>query len=256
MADATTQQVAQPAPQQPAAATPAPGTFAMSRDGRRQAIVLLLGVVSIWVFALWTLVTTLAGGLDGAEWVTAALMLAVLLVAPLVGWTLLEEANARYTVSPDGLTYSTVGGIALTFPWADIQGVKPKDAAGRLARFFLGDDAPALAETPVAAEPDAPTATAVSDEAEDTAEAPEGEPGTLVTRHSSFVTRHDDAEDEPGGEPRTVLLDLRSDPAAQIANPLVRFLHKQAHGDALPVYGGLDNQQTLLDEIASRIQST
>jgi hypothetical protein len=222
MADATTQPVAEPTPHEPSATTAAaPGTFAMSRDGRRQAIVLLLGVISIWVFALWTLVTTLDAGLSGAEWVTAALMLAVLLVAPLVGWTLLEEANARYTVSTDALTYSTVGGIKLTFPWSEVQGIKPKDAPGRLARFFLGDDAPALAEPqPAPAEPTEP------------------------------------AEAEPDGEPRTVLLGLSTSPSAQIGNPVVRFLHKQAHGDALPIYGGLDNQQTLLDEIASRIQPT
>ena len=228
MADATTQPVVEPAPQESVVATSAPpGTYAMSRDGRRQAIVLLLGVISIWVFALWTLVTTLDGGLSGAEWVTAALMLAVLLVAPLVGWTLLEEANARYTVLPDGLTYSTVGGISLTFPWAEIQGVKPKDAPGRLARFFLGDDAPATTE------PDA-----TGDTATDSATGDAG------------------AEAEPDGEPRTVLLALSTNPSARIANPVVRFLHKQAHGDALPVYGGVENQQTLLDEIASRIQPT
>lgn len=232
MADATSQPVAQPTPQEPTVPAASPGTFAMSRDGRRQAIVLLLGVVSIWVFALWTLVTTLDGGLDGAEWVTAALMLAVLLVAPLVGWTLLEELNARYTVSPGGLTYGTVGGIALTFPWKDIQGAKPKDAPGRLARFFLGDDAPALADTP-AAEP--------------------GDPGASTGAATPVDTG---ADDESDGEPRTVLLGLSTSPSAQIANPLVRFLHKQAHGDALPVYGGLDNQQALLDEIASRIQPT
>jgi hypothetical protein len=208
----------------------------MSRDGRRQAIVLLLGVISIWVFALWTLITTLDAGLDGAEWVTAALMLAILLVAPLVGWTLLEEANARYTISPDALTYSTVGGISLTFPWTTIQGIAPKERPGRLARFFLGDDAPALADTPGESE----TAPAANDT--DDAEEPP------VTRHSSLVT--DD------GEPRTVLLAVSTNPGAQIANPLVRFLHKQAQGDFLPVYGGLENQQLLLDEIASRIQPT
>ena len=222
MADATTQPVAQPTPEDSAAAAAAPalGSYAMSRDGRRQAIVLLLGVISIWVFALWTLITTLDNGLDGAEWVTAILMIAILLVAPLVGWTLLEEANARYAVAPEGLTYSTFGGINLTFPWSDITGVQPKDAPGRLARFFLGDDAPALAREPEPAEPNAPE------------------------------------EPEPEGEPRTVLLGLSTSPSSQIANPLVRFLHKQAHGDALPIYGGLENQQTLLDEIASRIQPT
>ncbi len=221
MADATTQPVAQPTPEDSAAPAPAPGTYAMSRDGRRQATVLLLGVLSIWIFALWTLVTTLDNGLDGAEWVTAALMLAILLVAPLVGWTLLEEANARYTIAPGGLTYSTFGGINLTFPWSEITGVQPKDKPGRLARFFLGDDAPALAEQqPEPAEPNAPE------------------------------------ELEPEGEPRTVLLGLSTSPSARIANPLVRFLHKQAHGDALPIYGGLENQQTLLDAIASRIQPT
>ena len=67
------------------------------------------------------------------------------------------------------------------------------------------------------------------------------------------VKAGEDEENAPEDEPDTALLALRKDPAAQIANPVVRFLHKQAHGDALPVYGGLENRKALLDEISSHI---
>ena len=60
-------------------------TYAMTREGRRQAIILLLGVASLWVFAVWTFVTLLQDGLGGVEWVSAALMLGIMLVAPVVG---------------------------------------------------------------------------------------------------------------------------------------------------------------------------
>src|SRR5690349_10356952 len=81
---------------------PAPGVYPMSREGRRQAIILLLGVASIWVFALWSLVTILQDGVSGVEWVSGLLMLCILLVAPIVAWTLLEEANSRISTDPEG----------------------------------------------------------------------------------------------------------------------------------------------------------
>ena len=69
--------------------------YPMSRQGRRQAFILLAGVASIWIFALWTLVTILDGGITGVEWVSLVLMLGILVVSPLVAWALLEEAGSR-----------------------------------------------------------------------------------------------------------------------------------------------------------------
>jgi hypothetical protein len=223
-----------PAPDEPATeATTAPaasGTYPMSRDGRRQAIILLLGVISIWVFALWSFIAIFPDGVTGVEWVTGALMLGIILVAPIVAWTLLEEANARITTDDQSITYSTFGGLKLTYAWADIAGFKGKGRKGRLARFFLGDE-----------DGDSDTA------GDDKASKIEENSGPVVAGEG------EDEETTPEDEPDTVLLALRKDPATQIANPVVRFLHKQAHGDALPVYGGLENRKALLDEISSHI---
>src|SRR5437868_11622969 len=111
-----------------------PGVYPMSKDGRRQAIILLLGVISIWVFALWSLITILQDGITGVEWVSSLLMLGIIVVAPLVAWTTLEEANSRITTDDNGVTYTTLGGISLRYAWTDIVGFKDKGRKGRLAR--------------------------------------------------------------------------------------------------------------------------
>ena len=42
---------------------------------------------------------------------------------------------------------------------------------------------------------------------------------------------------------------MRTDPALQLKNPLVRFLHKQAYGDTLPLHSGLANRDLLINNI-------
>lgn len=226
MSNTEAEQIAVPTPAAPDETTTeaeTPGVYPMSKDGRRQAIILLLGVISIWIFGLWSLITILQDGITGVEWVSGVLMLGILLVAPLVAWTLLEEANSRVTTDDEGITYSTLGGVSLKYAWADIQGFKDKGRRGRLARFFLGDD----------------------DGDNDKQDKTDSE--------ARVVNAGDDGEIPPEEDPETVLLTLRKDPAAQIANPVVRFLHKQAHGSDLPIYGGLENRKALLAEISSRI---
>ena len=188
----------------------ADGTYPMSAEGRRQAIILLLGVLSLAIFALWSLVNLLQDGLSDVEWVTAAFMLAIFLVSPLVLWTLLEEANAVVTSNAAGLTYRTLGGVSLQYKWPDVTGLKPKQGRSKLSRFFLGDD--------TAPPPPPPTAAGAA------APAPADAPGTLF-------------------------MSVRTDPALQINNPIVRFLHKQAYGDALPLHGGLANRDLLISNI-------
>ncbi|HVF98709.1 MAG TPA: hypothetical protein VND68_02615, partial [Chloroflexia bacterium] len=114
--------------------------YRMSRDGRRQGVILLLGVLSLEVFAVWSLATILDRGLDGAEWVSALLMLGIALVAPLVAWTLLEELNSRYVVTAEGLRYNSLAGIDLLYPWEQLAGFKTEQRRGRVARFFLGEE--------------------------------------------------------------------------------------------------------------------
>ena len=118
---------------------PGTGTYHMTRESRRQAIILLVGVASLWVFALWTLTTLFQDGLSGVEWVSILLMLAILLVAPLVAWALLEEANSRYIVSDENLRYQSLGGVDITYNWSELSAAQGA-GKGRLARFFLGDD--------------------------------------------------------------------------------------------------------------------
>lgn len=190
----------------------------MSRDGRRQAIILLLGVVSIWIFALWSFIVILDDGVGGVEWVSAFLMLGILIVAPVVAWTLLEEANSRITTGDDGIRYQSLAGIDITYPWEQVAGFPQKGRRGRIARFFLGE------------------------------EEVEPEPGPPQP-----LPQDGETEPESEEEPDTLLLNVRADRTAQISNPLVRFLHKQAHGTGVPIYGGLENRNDLLREINIRL---
>lgn len=59
--------------------------------------------------------------------------------------------------------------------------------------------------------------------------------------------------DDDGDEPLDELL-LASDLTGQIANPLVRLLHRQAYGRTrLPIYPGLENRDDLIAEIRGAI---
>src|SRR5262249_3021614 len=108
---------------EPLAATnsPAPPSgvqvYRPTPDAPRTALILLLGVGALGVFAAWTLITQAQDGLSGPEWVTAVLMVGILLVAPVVGWTLLEERAATLTADADGLTYRSLNGIHLRYTW-------------------------------------------------------------------------------------------------------------------------------------------
>jgi hypothetical protein len=200
----------------------------MSRDGRRQGIILLIGVLSLEVFAIWSLVTILDGGLDGAEWVSALLMLAIAIVAPLVAWTLLEEINSRYTVTAEGLRYSSLGGVDLLYPWEALAGFKTEQRRGRIARFFLGE--------------------------EDTTDNEINTNATVTTPGGT-----NDEEEESEVEPQALALQVRESYRpqvdSQLGNPLLRFLHTQSHGYTVPIHGGIENRDELVSQIASRIRN-
>src|SRR5688572_3762283 len=165
-------------------------SYVLSREGKRTAVILLLGVATIWIFALWSLITIMDDGITGVEWVSALLMLGILLVAPLVAWTLLEEINSRISVSDAGLRYRSLGGIDLAYGWDDLAGFQQTERRGRLARFFLGDK--------------------------------EEQP--------AVNTEADVVADEELEGPNTELLIVRDGRVPRIGNPVVGFLHRQAHG--------------------------
>lgn len=202
--------------------------YRMSREGRRQAIILLIGVLSLEVFAVWSLLTILDRGIEGAEWVSALLMLAIGIVAPLVAWTLLEEINSRYLVAADGLRYSSLGGVDLLYPWEQLAGFKTKQQRGRIARFFLGDEGPEATNDNTTLEAVAPGGT--NNEEEES----EAEPQTLALR---------------------VRESYRPQVDSQLGNPLVRFLRTQAHAHTVPIHDGIENRDELVSQIASRIRN-
>jgi len=118
-------------------------TYRISPAGRRTALILLIGALIIWAFALWTFRTTLEisynpvefwgtlrqkidAGLSISQIVPALLMLVLIIATPLVVWNILEEWAAAYTPAEEGLRFTSLG-LALTYPWAGISAIQRVD---------------------------------------------------------------------------------------------------------------------------------
>ncbi|HUS13462.1 MAG TPA: hypothetical protein VM536_00400 [Chloroflexia bacterium] len=197
-------------------------SYGLSPDARRTALALLLGVAAIALFAIWNLAAQLTGGLEGPEWVTAALMLAILVLSPAVGWALLAERAATITTDEAGLTYHTAGGVQLTYPWAEVGGLAPATSGF----FSFGDKARSAGRT---AEPAADPAQ------------------SMVPPAANLEMT------ETGADPdATWHLTVARPALERITNPLVRLLHQQAHGGKVPIYAGLADRADLLAEIRRR----
>ena len=206
-------------PAAPPLDTVASDEYPISPEGRRQAIVLLLGVASLWLFAAWSLVNLFEGGVGGIEWVSLTLMLGIVLVSPVVGWALLEEANSRFITGEEGIRYRSLMGIDLQYKWSELSTFETRERKSKVARFFLGDDDEDM-----------------KDEGRRTEDG-----GRELTEGES------DAEDEDNDavQPDTRLI-RTPDRTGQINNPLARILHKLSHGASLPLYGGIERRDDLL----------
>jgi hypothetical protein len=122
-------------------------TYRLSSAGRRTALILLIGALIIWAFALWTFRSTLGisynplqfwaslraaiqgdngQGLSIGQIVPALLMLVLIVATPLVIWNILEEWAAAYTPTEDGLHFASLG-VDLTYPWAGIDAIHRVD---------------------------------------------------------------------------------------------------------------------------------
>jgi hypothetical protein len=118
-------------------------TYRLSSSGRRTALILLIGALIVWAFALWTFRSTLGisynpiefwgtlrqsveQGLTISQIVPALLMLMLIVATPLVIWNILEEWSAAYTPGGDGLRFESLG-IALTYPWQAVTGMRRVD---------------------------------------------------------------------------------------------------------------------------------
>ena len=116
-------------------------TYRISSSGRRTALILLVGALIIWIFALWTFGSTLGinlvafwstlrasieQGLSISQLVPALLMLVLIVATPLVIWNICEELAAAYTPAEDGLRFTALG-VHLTVPWAGIGTIRRVD---------------------------------------------------------------------------------------------------------------------------------
>jgi len=118
-------------------------TYRISSSGRRTALILLIGALIIWIFALWTfgstlgiganpvafwgtLRTSIEQGLSISQLVPALLMLVLVVATPLVIWNICEELAAAYTPTEEGLRFVALG-IKLILPWAGISAIRRVD---------------------------------------------------------------------------------------------------------------------------------
>lgn len=133
-------------------------TYRISSSGRRTVLILLVGALVIWAFALWTFRSTLAisynparflqtlwasisQGLSIAQIVPALLMVVLIIATPLVIWNLLEEWAAAYTPTDQGLDFTSLG-IRITYPWSGIQALtrRDEDAEEPIDELLLNQD--------------------------------------------------------------------------------------------------------------------
>ena len=118
-------------------------TYRISPSGRRTALILLVGALIIWIFAIWTFGSTLGisynpaafwgtlrasieQGLSISQLVPALLMLVLIVATPLVIWNICEELAAAYSPADDGLHFTALG-VKLIVPWAGISAIRLVD---------------------------------------------------------------------------------------------------------------------------------
>lgn len=133
-------------------------TYRLSTVGRRTTIILLIGALAIWGFALWSFSSTLGisyhpsffwstltksidEGLTISQIIPALLMLVLIVATPLLVWNLLEEWAATYTPTESGLRFESLG-ICVVYPWQAIQRVQrvDDDSDDPIDELHLTDD--------------------------------------------------------------------------------------------------------------------
>jgi hypothetical protein len=133
-------------------------TYRISPSGRRTALILLVGALIIWIFAIWTFGSTLGisynpaelwgtlrasleQGLSISQIVPALLMLVLIVATPPVIWNICEELAAAYTPTEDGLRFNALG-VQLIVPWAGISAIHRVDEESDepMDELILGED--------------------------------------------------------------------------------------------------------------------
>jgi hypothetical protein len=105
-------------------------TYRLSPAGRRTTLVLLVGALIIWAFAIWTLRSTLVANatesLSVGQIIPALLMIVLIVATPLVIWNLVEEWSSTYTLTEAGIQFAALG-VDITYPWVGIRAVRAVD---------------------------------------------------------------------------------------------------------------------------------
>lgn len=131
-------------------------TYRLSTVGRHTTLILMAAAVLIGSFALYTLPGTLGirytqlattfdaalrKGLGLGQLIPAGILIVMLIAAPLLLWSLLEEWSTSYTVADDGLTYRTLAGIVLHYPWTAVRSLKEGEDADAIAELVIAPEA-------------------------------------------------------------------------------------------------------------------
>ena len=131
-------------------------TYALTPAGRRLTLTLMVAALFLWLFAFWTLRTTLniryldlasslsatlQAGLGAGQLIPAAILIVMLVASPLLLWGLWEEWGTTYTVGDAGLTYRTGAGITLHYPWTTNQELRGERSPDALAELIVRLDA-------------------------------------------------------------------------------------------------------------------
>ena len=118
-------------------------TYVLSRAGRWNVLLLMIGALLVWGFAIWTfryllflqveppvfsvaLSSVWQDGLTVNRTVPLVFMLVLMVAAPLTIWNMLMEWAAQYTPTPDGLRFAALG-IELLITWSSIGEVRAVD---------------------------------------------------------------------------------------------------------------------------------
>lgn len=116
-------------------------SYRLTSSGRRLTLTLMVGTCLLWCSAIWwlqaalgidyakfgtTFGAALRGGLDAARLIPAGVLIAMIVGAPFLFWSLWQEWSTSYTLNDAGLTYRTAAGT-LQYPWSAIQGVRLED---------------------------------------------------------------------------------------------------------------------------------
>ncbi len=130
-------------------------TYQLTPSGRRLALTLMAGTSLLWCWALWllqgalgirytdlgaTLGATLQDSMDAARLIPAGVLIAIIVAAPLLFWSLWQEWRTSYTLDDEGLTYRTAAGT-LRYPWTTIQGVQLEDDQEALGAVLVAPGA-------------------------------------------------------------------------------------------------------------------